>query len=102
VTICLGQSKHELPAHRLILCLKSKYFSTAGKGEWQSQVSKDCGDPVESKANVFHFTDPALSVSALWRAFEFFYTGDYSDIAPDHIQQEEGMPQKTTLSAFAV
>jgi BTB/POZ domain len=68
VTIFIGKSKTKLPAHSLVLCIRSPYFADALKGEF-----------VEGKTREFTYAED--SPHALWRVFQYIYTGDYSDEA---------------------
>lgn len=64
LTIYLGTSELKLPAHRLILGLRSPYFRDALSGDMK-----------EAATGEFRFPDD--SEPALWRVFQFMYSGDY-------------------------
>ena len=56
---------HELPAHSVILAIQSEYFEATFQQDF-----------LEKETREFHFNE--FSPYALWRVFEFAYTGKYS------------------------
>ncbi|EFY89471.1 BTB/POZ domain-containing protein [Metarhizium acridum CQMa 102] len=56
----------QLPAHSLVLTAQSSYFKRALQGEMQ-----------EGKTRKFEYSQG--SMQAYWRAFEYMYTGKYSE-----------------------
>ncbi|KAK1991095.1 hypothetical protein LX36DRAFT_736679 [Colletotrichum falcatum] len=73
VQILIG--KHNLPAHRLVLDCQSGYFSKALQLAFK-----------EGTTNKFEFTEG--SHHAYWRAFEFMYTGTYSEDPSTELEDE--------------
>jgi len=64
-----------LPVHKSIICTQSAYFEKAFQEVF-----------VEGTSGVLTFNDD--SGAALWRIFEYLYTGDYSDELPENFEGE--------------
>ena len=65
-----------MPAHRVVLGMQSPYFESAFNNGFK-----------ENETSEFHFDKD--SAHALWRAFNFMYTGDYSDEPASALSGEE-------------
>lgn len=78
-TVYLGGSKIPFPAHRLVLGISSPYFDDALTSGFK-------------EAKTHEFTFDKESPHALWRVFQYMYTGDYVDEPSEGLDTEGPYP----------
>lgn len=79
VTLLIGESKTTFPAHRIVLGIRSPYFDDALQSKFK-------------EANTGEFIFDKDSPHALWRAFQYMYTGDYADDSSPSLSSEGTLP----------
>jgi BTB/POZ domain len=84
ITLFLGLKERELQAHRLVLASVSPYFDQAFRA--------DC---IESERKEFRFAQHGAY--ALWRVFEYMYTGAYSDEAIEELEDEGSLAIRSAV-----
>jgi hypothetical protein len=77
VTIYLGESKIPFAAHRIVLGNRSPYFDDLFQSGFKEGITREISFEKDSP-------------HALWRVFQYIYTGDYSD-EPSEALSSEGL-----------
>lgn len=75
VTIYLGESKTQFPAHQLVLGIRSPYFDDALQSKFREGITHE-----------FQFEKD--SPHALWRVLRYIYTGDYTEESSESLDSE--------------